>query len=102
AAVAKPGPRDLRGRVRPSRRIERPAGRQGDPATGAGARLVPPCERSSWGGGHRTEIRWWRGRRRRAPVTPPPCSAWSPSPSPRDGEELRARQPPRLLLMAPP
>ena len=39
ASLAKPGPGDLRGRVRPSGRAQRAARRQGDPAAGARAGL---------------------------------------------------------------
>ena len=41
AALAEPGPCDLRGGVRPSGRAQRAAGRQGHPATGARTRLRP-------------------------------------------------------------
>jgi protein ImuB len=69
------------------------------------AQLVGSIPRRGNGGGDRVRgmpgaCRWReierQGRPRGAePVTPPPCSAWSPSPSHRDGEELN--RPHRLL-----
>src|SRR3546814_2896380 len=46
--------------------------------------LIPPYAKR--GEGDRSRSEWWRGNTQVVPRSPPPCFAWSPSPSP-DGED---------------